>query len=223
VELLVQYDNLVNLTNLIKKINSIFEVILHFCITIMFLQVYTFFMCGTNIPVAIFSIQNLVRMQQIIPRLISLSDILSCMFELFALTMPSAKIQTELKAIEENVFPNKQIWIPHNEDNYQIALAIVEQSRQADSQYIRITIHLILRSHEKKFSLSSKINCLPSFRVELKEKKKFFSCERSIGCIVIGCIVIRMYLLSASRQDLGISLWGFATMSKSMILTVRYV
>jgi hypothetical protein len=67
--------------------------------------------------------------------------------------MPSAKIQTELKAIEENVFPNKQIWIPHNEDNYQIALAIVEQS----------------------------------------------------------------------RQDLGISLWGFATMSKSMILTVRYV
>lgn len=63
---------------------------------------------------------------------------------------PASKIYSAFKSIETNVFLNQRIWIPHDENNYQIANAIVDHS----------------------------------------------------------------------KQEIGLSLWGFATISRSMILTV---
>jgi hypothetical protein len=74
IELLAQYGKLISLTNLILQLNSMFEV-------------YAFYILVTNVPITIFIILKFLKTGDILSKLVILSDILFCMFEIFALVM----------------------------------------------------------------------------------------------------------------------------------------
>ncbi|KAI6183481.1 hypothetical protein M3Y97_00493800 [Aphelenchoides bicaudatus] len=137
-ELVQKYDRQVDLTNMVRMVNTTFEV-------------YTFLMIASNIPTTIFTLLNFIqRLKKTLWALvIHLPELLFCIIELVALTMPPAKIHSLVHSVEGITFANKRIWIPHNEKTFQLASILISHSQQSDLGlslwgYATITKSLIL-------------------------------------------------------------------------------